>query len=247
MFGFTSSDKRENAIQKFCITVPDIDVEDYGKYDYLRRDNYFHKVVYSLAKQGLWKYRYYKDPTAIYSEKVDRISGYYYLTGWFQSEKYFKNIRHILLEELTLKSDSVISNDIREYLTDPECVSIHVRRGDYIKYNWDLPVEYYRKAIQTIKEKFKHPRYLVFSDDINWTRKNLNFTDDVLFVDRTYGYTDYEELILMSKCGAHVISNSTFSWWGAWLDRNEEKTVIAPAKWPSGQSVEIVPKEWIIV
>ena len=174
LFGYTPSAPRENAIQQFNITLSEIDVEAYGKYDYLRRYNYYHKIKYSLAKQGLWKYRYYKDPTAMYSERVDRITGHYYLIGWFQSEKYFKNIRHILLEELTLKSKPVISSDIGKYLNNPECISVHVRRGDYIKYNWDLPVEYYRKATETVKEKYKHPCFLVFSDDFNYADSILN-------------------------------------------------------------------------
>lgn len=247
LFGFTTSDPRKNAIQNFNISLPCADVVNYGKYDYLKRDDCAHKMIYSFQKNGLWKYRYYKDPSAVYSQKFENISGNCYIVGWFQSERYFADIRSILLNELTLRNTPDISDDIKEYLACPECVSVHARRGDYIRLNLDLPAVYYKRAVEQIKEKYRNPRYLVFSDDIKWARENLSFLDDALFVDRSYGYADYEEIVLMSMCKSNIISNSTFSWWGAWLNRNEDKTVIAPAKWPTGQTKDIIPKNWIIV
>ena len=102
-------------------------------------------------------------------------------------------------------------------------------------------------ADKKLRERISNPRYLVFSDNIKWARDNLGFLRDAFFVDRGCGYADYEELVLMSMCRSNIISNSTFSWWSAWLNRNEDKMVIAPTKWPFGQSVSIIPDGWIIV
>ena len=93
-----------------------------------------------------------------------------------------------------------------------------------------------------MNNKIKDPFYIVFSDDIEWTKQNLDFGKNVIFISE-YKYEDYEELILMSKCNYNIIANSTFSYWGAWLNPNPNKIVIAPANWMSS----VLPNEWLLI
>ena len=124
-------------------------------------------------------------------------------------------------------------------------ISLHVRRTDYVTSNGFHPVqtvEYYNKAIETIGS---YDQILVFSDDINWCKENLNY-DNVLFVENQ---DNLEDMWLMSLCDHNIIANSSFSWWGAWLNQNKDKIVIAPKNWFGSQSnlndLDIIPNNWV--
>lgn len=168
----------------------------------------------------------------------------------YQSEKYFAPIKDTILEEFTLKtplSDQAqnIANNIKLH-DNP--VSIHIRRGDYVN-NKNHPLcdlEYYYHAEHYIKSKINNPLFFIFSDDIEWVRKNLNIGDSV-FVSNP-NITEIEELTLMSMCSHNIIANSTFSWWGAYLNQNNGKIVIAPKLWTkhkSANELNILPESWI--
>jgi len=169
-----------------------------------------------------------------------------YLSGYFQSEKYFskyaEDIRDLFrCEETEIK--------LREHISQIEYTcSIHVRRGDYLKYpnkHTQSPTEYYETAISLIKEKHSNVTFLIFSDDIQWC-KNHFIGNEYTFIE---GFEDWEDLILMSICDANIITNSTFSWWAAWLGETPEKLIIAPEKWfgPEGpqDQQDIIPERWI--
>jgi hypothetical protein len=171
-----------------------------------------------------------------------------------QSEKYFENTKDVIHKEFTLKNKpSSESFDYKKKIADSaNPISIHIRRGDYIqskvasKVLGVLPLEYYRKAIDLITKKVIDPHFFVFSDDVEWAMANLQTGFPTIFV-LNKSIPDYEELILMSKCSHHIIANSSFSWWGAWLNSNPNKTVIAPAKWfnaKPGAGKDIVPNSW---
>lgn len=138
------------------------------------------------------------------------------LRGYFQSEKYFKKYRNDLLSEFVLQRDIDYSN----------CSAIHVRRGDYLKLSHLHPVQpisYYQKAIDILGTD---KTYVVFSDDIDWCLQHFKGNN---FIFHTGNY--YSSISAMASCSNHIISNSTFSWWGAWLSTNVNKTVIAPCNW----------------
>ena len=168
------------------------------------------------------------------------------LVGWWQCEKYFKDIRNILLSELTL---SVESNTLKTHINklDANTTSMHIRRGDYVTntstrtYHGSCTLEYYNKAVEYFKDK----NILIFSDDKAWAKANFNSDKFTIIED----LSSVEELILMSKCSHNIIANSTFSWWGSWLNTNENKKVIAPARWyqdPTANSLENISlTEWI--
>jgi len=177
-----------------------------------------------------------------------------YFDGYWQSYRYADMIRKELLEELQLKEN--IENKYREVLekiNSINSVSLHVRRGDYVdnlktrKIHNICDLEYYRKAIEIVVDKIDSPVFFIFSDDIEWVKENLKSDHPLIFVSKP-GIKDYEELIIMSKCKHNIIANSSFSWWGAWLNVNREKIVIAPLKWNNHYQKEykyLLPDKWI--
>ena len=186
-----------------------------------------------------------------YSEDIFRVKDAY-VQGLWQSERYFEDI-----------SDEVRQNFIFPEIVDEEnkkclqnitginSVSVHIRRGDYLDNmnqriygNICTPV-YYTKALEYFKKKYKNVVFFVFSDDAQWARKNLK-AERAVYIDHNKGDKAIFDMLLMSKCRHNIIANSSFSWWGAWLNSHEDKEVIAPTKWLNTERVEdIWCKGWI--
>lgn len=232
---------RTNSVQNYRISLPQIDVGKYGKYFYLRRGNCIERFFFILASCGLGKYKFYEEISAEYSDVWNQISGECYIKGWFQSEKYFKDIRDILVKEFVPRKKIKVSKQLSRAMKDRESVSLHIRRGDYVKIGKTIGLEYYTEAVALMKNKYSNPIFLVFSDDIEWTKRNLNIDGRYIYIDGDF--KDYEELFIMSRCKSNIIANSTFSWWAAWLNANSNKYVIAPKKWSQGQG-NIIPNGW---
>jgi hypothetical protein len=161
-----------------------------------------------------------------------------YLSGYWQSEKYFKEF------ETQLKSQFVLKNNLSESplkwkqkMQGGRSVAVHIRRGDYSsKSNYNsffgtLSFDYYERAIKEMKAKIGDPTFFIFSDDIDWCKQNLKFLSEAEFITHDTNIDASEDLILMSLCQHQIIANSTFSWWGAWLNSNQSKIVVAPSKW----------------
>jgi hypothetical protein len=168
----------------------------------------------------------------------------YYLDGYWQSEKYFKESESIIRKQF--KPNRFLFESILETPgLDTKTVSMHIRRTDYVTSNGYHPVQsldYYQNAIDLIGD---YDTLYIFSDDINWCKENLNFKNMVF----REGNSDIEDLFLMSMCANNIIANSTFSWWAAWLNEHPDKKVISPAKWLGEQTNlntnDIIPKDWI--
>ena len=239
-------DARDNRLQCFNITIPSVAVEENKHYSFLRRSSIWEKGICFLAQNKMWPYGYYREKGAGYKDELENIKGTWYLQGTFQSIRYFQDIREKLLREFTPKKKIKISNKLKEILKNDNTVSIHIRRGDYVKINHALSVYYYRQAIARIKEYVKNPFFVVFSNDTNWVKENLDLGMSSIYISDEKGLQDFEELLIMSKCKSNIISNSTFSWWGAWLNQNPQKCVIAPKIWYDGQE-ELVLEDWIVV
>jgi len=183
-----------------------------------------------------------------YSEKIIYSNNKYY-DGYWQSYKYLEPIKKELLTEISLKES--VNKKYSELISNS--VSIHIRRGDYVndsktkKAHVTFGLEYYEEAIKIIKDKIKDPVFFVFSDDISWVKENLKINYPIFFVSNPE-IKDYEELIIMSTCKHNIIANSSFSFWGAWLNQNQNKTVLAPKKWSNLYQKEyknICPENWI--
>ncbi len=158
------------------------------------------------------------------------------LCGYFQSEKYFSHCREEILKAFNFKWNKITNK-----------VSIHVRRADYVVGTPFEPItmEYITKAILFFKEKGYY-NYYVFSDDMEWCKRNVN---SGVFSDCKFEYSEgkneFEDLELISSCEHNVTANSTFSWWGAWLNRNLNKIVVTPEKWFNGVNKDLIPDSWI--
>jgi len=175
-----------------------------------------------------------------------------YLGGYWQSDKYFKDFEVEIRKDLAFKS-SIITNvsDQQKLIQNSNSVSLHIRRGDYhshpiiAKSHGVLSLEYYYNAIKHLKETDHSLIFFIFSDDMHWVKNNLKLKENVHFVE---GNTEIEDLFLMSICKNNIIANSTFSWWGAWLNSNKEKIVIMPEFWfkdkPYNKS-DIAPSQWL--
>lgn len=176
-----------------------------------------------------------------------------YFVGIWQSEKYFKDFAEEIRADFTLKNPlSVTAKAFEKTITENDSVSIHIRRGDYVsnpktkEKHGLVPVGYYVKAILYIMERIPTKRFFIFSDDIEWVKDNLSSPPEAVFVSGN-GLSECEELILMSLCKHHIIANSTFSWWAAWLNQNKDEVVIAPKQWfaSGADESDLIPKNWI--
>lgn len=191
-----------------------------------------------------------------FDENILKTSRNVFLRGYWQSEKYFKAIESILREDLTLKAPpSGLNLELAEQIKSCNAISLHIRRGDYVtnsatkQTHGALSIEYYQTAVSLILRCFSDATFFIFSDDIPWAKENLNITSPKIFINHNTEKTDYEDLRLMSLCQHHIIANSSFSWWGAWLNPNKKKMVIAPKKWYSinVDTKDLIPEDWILV
>jgi hypothetical protein len=202
---------------------------------------------------GKWKH--VKDNNQVFDDRIfSNLSGLY-LDGYWQSYRYFNQVADLLRKELTpIAHPSPADSALIERITDPNSVSVHVRRGDYVtnprasNFHGLCSAEYYEMAMSCIEGVISFPHYFVFSDDIDWAKDNIRFKSKVTFVESRDVRNPVEDLRLMSMCKHNIIANSSFSWWGAWLNDNPDKLVIAPKKWFVSQPTEsLIPSSWIVL
>ena len=178
-----------------------------------------------------------------------------YLDGSWQSEKYFTDIEAIIRQEFTVKTPQAgINKELAKQITSCESVSLHIRRGDYVSNphtNQILGIcdlDYYLRCVDCLTQTVEHPHFFIFSDEQEWVHNNLKLSYPITIVDHNKAGKDYEDLRLMSQCKHHIIANSTFSWWGAWLSQNPEKIVFAPKRWLKSDAYDpkdLIPDKWI--
>lgn len=228
------------------------------KYDYAstpKKNTIFEKILRKLKRES---------PFVFYQKYLQPKDGAH-LIGFWQSEKYFKNIANIIRKEFTLKDkiEARSENDLtkrylEEILKAEHSISVNIRRGDYAtnektrNYHGLLSTDYFLEGVEYIvKEKNLEKtktEIFIFSDDISWCQENLQSLEKfgkLIFVPREISATD--AMYLMSRCQNNVIANSTFAWWGAWLNDNSEKIVIAPKHWMKAKvdTRDVVPESWV--
>ena len=168
-----------------------------------------------------------------------------YLNGYWQSIKYFEEIENDIKKDFRFKNQLDNKNlEILNEIENSNSISIHIRRGDYMSpenynmYGCIATPTYYKKAIKVIEEKVENPTFFVFSNDMDWVKKNIQINSRVFYIDINSGNGSYKDMQLMSNCKHNIIANSSFSWWGAWLNENKNKIVIAPKKWINREDVD---------
>lgn len=168
--------------------------------------------------------------------------------GFWQNSLYFNHIRQLLIRELTPinipELPPIFYNDI--------CISVHVRRQDLLKEKdfGVLDLDYYNRAFDFFSKKFRyeHVKYIIFSDDIEWCKKSFTSLNTFFVEDEAWS-EDYLQLYLMTKCNHNIVANSSFSWWGAWLNDHANKIVLRPFKPFINETLvhNYYPKEWISI
>lgn len=180
-------------------------------------------------------------------------SGLVLYCGFWQTEKYFLDIEHEVREAFTF-NPKLLSQQTKQFevqIRNTNSVSVHIRRGDFLTreniflYGNICCLDYYKKAIEKMVGIVPLSRFFVFSNDVDWCKKHLEFCNPI-YVDCNKREDSWQDMYLMSQCKHNIIANSSFSWWGAWLNKNPQKVVIFPSKFMNqGLSQDIISKSWI--
>lgn len=175
-----------------------------------------------------------------------------YLYGFWQSWQYFKDCDESIRKEFTIKNPSENYEAALTHIKSLDTpVSIHIRRGDYLNEKSgfaSLPLDYYVSATKHMTERLGIFSPVIFSDDIEWAKTHLLSGKEPILATDFY-LQDFEDLMLMSHCSHHIIANSSFSWWGAWLNASAEKRVVAPGNWHDRHTRQstLIPPSWTIL
>jgi hypothetical protein len=243
---------RHYELHRFNITehiASDAEVRAFKRYQKKGRKIWF-LYNYICADES----KYVREKGYRFNPHMFNLTGDFYLDGVWISEKYFRDISPIIRADLVYTAPlSVAADTILKQIRASESVSVHIRRGDFVtsakSHAGPLSLEYYHDAIKRVRQQATNPLFFIFSDDIAWVKANLNIDIPVVYVSDPNNISDCEELVLMSHCSQHIIANSTFSWWGAWLDPRPNKIVIAPSTWFKQETHnafirDLVPEAW---
>ena len=198
---------------------------------------------------------YCREKSFFFDQEILELPANVYLDGYWQSEKYF------LSEETLIRSafrfvDPPTGENMRiaKEISSKNSISVHFRRGDYASCKktssfHGIPglEDYYYKAIHHFLERVGSPRLYIFSDEPDWVESNLQISIPHEIIGHNGTNQGYEDLRLMSLCPNHIIANSSFSWWGAWLSESQDKQVIAPKNWFIDSSIDtrdLIPSSW---
>ena len=234
-----------------------IDLSEFQKYQLHRYSLGHFNIIENIATEDeLQATNEYKEKYFHFDPNFKSIGDGVLLKGYWQSEKYFCDISDIIKRELQLNTGlSTKGHEISMLIKNSNSVSLHIRRCDYNSGSYSdqildtLSMDYYVKAIEKLSAQEKNLRFFVFSDDPQWVKQNLKLDYPSVYVDHNSAVTNYEDLHLMSLCQHNIIANSSFSWWGAWLNNNLAKKVYAPQKWFNANArnlndKDIIPDSW---
>lgn len=223
---------------------------------WLRKHRKFFDQFYDMLrlKRALLPF-YYPERTFAFDPEVFSHTNTYF-DGYWQTEKYFKHRADELRAELApAKPLSGYAQNMLNEIKRTNAISLHVRRADYVTdpnssvFHGICSLEYYQHAIAYITQRIPSPHFFIFSDDYEWSVENFKFLNYPFTCVRGSEEKNYEDMHLMSRCAHHIIANSSFSWWGAWLNPRPDKIVIAPKVWfanaPKADTRDLLPDEWI--
>lgn len=216
----------------------------------------FHWIKkYLKVKQVYNGFKTYIDPHVHFNADFFKISDKTYIEGFFQSEKYFNDYSSEIRSDFKFKTPPQGLNlELFNKIQSLNAISVHVRRGDYVnnpetlKSHGICGLDYYQNAVELIVSKVEKPYFFLFSDEPEWVQQNLKLDYPYEVISHNKGESSFEDMRLMSVCKHNIVANSSFSWWGAWLNNNFNKTIIAPKSWfinPDWDSKDIIPDSWI--
>ncbi len=191
-----------------------------------------------------------------YDPAVEQLKAPVYLEGFWQCETYFLSVAAELRghDFIPVQQPEGLNAELLQKIKAAPAVSLHVRRTDYVtnadanKFHGICSIDYYERAAKYIAEKTGAEQFFIFSDDPQWVKENIRLPYAATYISHNLGAAAYWDLFLMRNCHHHIIANSSFSWWGAWLNASEEKIVIAPKQWfaePSAADTDVIPDSWL--
>lgn len=214
-----------------------------------------HRMYRKLNSMNFKFKNYFFEKPDQFDAGIEKTINNTWLDGYFQSEKYFKHIRQEILNDFSPRQRLDSKNqDIVKNMNIENSVSLHVRRGDYVSNSAAALVHatnhqnYYIQSVSHIENTIVDPVFYIFSDDIIWAQQNIKTKSKMIFIDHNLNAESYKDLFLMSQCKHNIIANSSFSWWGAWLNQNSSKIVIAPKRWyvdATKSTQDIYPEDWL--
>lgn len=244
--------KRDLELDFFDLNITEVSPSDLAKF---KNNSFLKRVKRKLIGNMFSNYHVANQNELKFLPEFRTYPKNTYLNGYWQSEKYFMNIREIVLSDLKIKKvKSKEVESMEKDILNCNSVSLHIRRGDYVyrkssnELHGLLSSEHYYRAIEMIKKHHSSITVFVFSDDMEWVKQNLKLSDKCVYVDFNMGENSVFDMHLMSLCKHNIIANSSFSWWGAWLNQNPEKIVIAPENWFAKKELsnnDVIPDTWM--
>jgi hypothetical protein len=213
------------------------------------------KIASKFSKL-MMKKSFIQEPHFQYWDGIKAVTDNSYLSGYWQSEKYLQEFQSEIITDFSFSTllmglNKAIASEIQR--DDQTSISLHIRRGDYVSdpkamaYHGLCSLDYYLKAIDYLNREVDKTHFFIFSDDPQWVQKNLHIKHPHTFVAHNSGEQSYQDMRLMSLCRHNIIANSSFSWWGAWLNLSKDKIVIAPKRWFAKpiNSKDLIPSSWV--
>jgi hypothetical protein len=219
-----------------------------------RANSFIRKKLYRPQMSRFRGDRMFVDTQFSSWQQINTVPNDCYLMGNWQNEQYFKKFQDEILSDFSFRFALTGRNlALAAQIRSDAAVSLHVRRGDYLSNPSTLAVhglcsvEYYQRAIDYVADRVTNPVFYIFSDDTPWVRENISPEYPCHYIEHNNGDESYNDMRLMSLCKHHIIANSSFSWWGAWLNPHPDKIVVTPRNWVLSDfdTSEIVPSSWI--
>jgi len=252
--GFASYPLREYELDIFNIHATIASVDFLNSIEF-SKEKPIQKIFKKFFRKNI--IRLVKEQTIDFDDNILKLPNDVYLDGYWQSEKYFQDIKNIIKNDFSfVPKPSEKNQGIIKKIATCNSVSIHVRHGDYIsnpetkQIHYVCDERYYKTAISMFLDLIDDPELFIFSDDPEWAKRNIQADAPIMFISHNLGKQSFEDMRLMSYCKHHIIANSSFSWWGAWLAENEKQVVIAPDRWYNTKNCNYedrIPKHWNIV
>ena len=234
-----------------------------GSQEYLKKYPYWRSTRYSRFREKMSRtfphflhYPLFRAENFSYDDRFENIKTPVYLMGYWQSEKYFSWNRNKIIDDLVLLNNNCEKSDLYNKISSSNSVALHIRRGDYVSnpaaaaFHGLCSLSYYQSALNILQNRIKNMEIFIFTDDSEWVKENLIIKYPSHIVESVGDDSDLLDFELMRQCKHHIIANSSFSWWGAWSCKSEDKQIIAPKRWfldKTWNTSDLVPDSWLLV